>query len=394
MRESQMMPGPTEVDLRVLRAMIQPTINHHDPRFAEVVDETAARLQQIFRTTGEVLLLVSSGRGGLEAALASTLEPGDRVVILQNGVFGNMMAQIATRLGAEVAGVPSGWGEPVDLERIAAALAEKPTKALAAVHGESSTGAANPAAELGELARAHGAVYILDCVSSLGGVDVRVDDWGVDLAIAGSQKCLAAPPGLAILAVNPRMWDLFERRRAPVSSFYFDLLRWKQMWLPKERGGELRFGYRRQPVTLAIHLVYALREAAQMLLEEGLETCHARHRRIQAALRAAVLALGLEMLPPPDIQLPTISAIRAPAGINEAELRRLMRERYGIVIDGGLEQLRGQIFRIGHLGRTASPEFLMPTITALELALLELGADVEVGAGVAAAWEMLAEERG
>jgi alanine-glyoxylate transaminase/serine-glyoxylate transaminase/serine-pyruvate transaminase len=382
------------VNLRVLKALMQPTINHHDPRFAAVVDGCMELLQPLFGTTGEVLLLTSSGRGGMEAALTSTLEPGDRVAILKNGVFANMMASIAARLGAEVVGVSSEWGQPADLERLEAALQQRPTKALGVVYSESSTGALNPAAECGKLARRYGAVYLLDCVSALAGMPVRMDEWGVDLCFAGSQKGLGAPPGLAVVAVAERMWEVFERRRTPVSSFYFDLLRWKQMWLPPERGGELRFGFRRQPVTLSTNLVYALREACQILHEEGLPACFARHARILAATRAAMQALGLEMLPPPEIQSPTISAIFPPAGVDEGELRRIMRERYGVVISGGLEELRGRIIRIGHMANTASPEYLLPTITALELALQELGANVEVGAGVAAAREALMRDEG
>ncbi len=389
MKEIMMLPGPTEVDMRVIQAACRPSISHLDGRFIEVMDETCALARRVFQTQAEIIPLVCSGRGGIEAALASSLGPGEKILIVSNGVFGKMMAAIAERLGVVPVIFESPLNGKINIQEVEARLADRNVKAVGAVHCESSTGVLNPVEEIGRLARKNNLIFILDAVSSLGGVELRPDEVHADICVTGSQKCLGSLPGLALLSVSNRMWDIFERRTGPVTSFYFDLGRWKQMWIPKERGGNVIFGYRRQPITMATHLIYSLREALKMILEEGLECRFKRHRLAARAVREAVKAVGLELFPEPGIESPTISAIYPPKEISESELRKVMREKYGVYLAGGLEELSGKIFRIGHMANTASASCVIPTIGALELSLKELEYDVRVGKGLEAARDIL-----
>ena len=385
MREIVMLAGPSEVDMRVIQATCRPSINHLDRRMVAIMDETCQILGEIFQTKGEIILLVSSARGGLEAAITSIMEPGEEIIIVSSGAFGRMLESIAKRIGAKVRALTFPNGHPIDLGEVEEVVEGTKAKALATVHNETSTGALNPAAELGELCRENGLLYILDTVSSLGGVEVRTDDWGVDLCITGSQKCLGCLPGLAIVSVSDRAWKVMKDRKTTAPSFYFDLLRWLEMWVPRERGGQVVFGYRRQPVTMATHLVYALREAVAMIEEEGLAKRFQRHLVNGGAFKAAVRALGLETVPiVPEIESPTVTAFYPPEGIAAPELQRVMRERYGVQVSGGLDELSGRILRVGHMGNTASPEYLVPTVSALELSLRELGCEVGVGSGLVA----------
>lgn len=383
MKRLLMIPGPSEVDYRVIQACVRPSIGHHDAEFVGVMDETCQMLGKIFQTKSEIIPLVCSGRGGIEAALVSSLEPGERVLIVFNGVFCNMITSIAERVGTVPVVVKYEPGKKMDLTRIEDTIrTNKGMKAIAAVHSETSTGMLNPAEEIGKIAQHHNLIYILDCVSSLGGVDVRPDEWGVDICVTGSQKCLASLPGIAIASVSDRMWDVFERRKTPIQSFYFDLNRWKLMWIPKERGGKVIYEYRRMPITTSTHLIYALNEACRMILEEGLKQRFERHEKIARAVRKALRKIGIEIFPEPGLESPTLTAFLPPRGVRESDIRKIMKQKYGIAIADGLEEFYGKMLRIGHMGNTASMEYIVPTIVALELALKELGVDVEVGRGV------------
>jgi len=383
MRRLLMVPGPSEVSFRIIQACVCPSISHLDPEFIEVMDETCRMLGQIFQTKSEIIPLFSSGRGGIEAALASSLESGERVLVVSNGVFCNMITSIAKCVGIMPIVVKYEPGKKMDLTKIEDAIKKNnDVKAIAAVHSETSTGMLNPAQEIGEIAKEHNLIYILDCVSSLGGVDVRPDEWGVDICITGSQKALGSLPGLAILSVSGRMWDIFEKRKTPIQSFYFDLSRWKSMWIPKERGGKIIYGYRRMPVTASTHLIYALHEACKMILEEGLSQRFERHQRIAKAVREALKRLGIKIFPEPGLESPTLTAFLPPRGARESDIRKIMKQKYGIAIADGLEEFHGKMLRIGHMGNTASMEYIVPTVAALELTLRELGVNVEVGAGV------------
>lgn len=392
MRELLMMPGPTEVHPSVIQAMCRPAISHGDSRFHEVMDRTCVRMAEILGTTSQVVLLVASGRGGIEAAMSTALEPGDRIVIVNNGVFGTMLAAIARRCRLEAVQVMCAPGKPLDLNRIDDAAASDGVKAIAVVHSETSTGVLNPIRDVAEIARRRGLISIVDAVSSAGGAEIRMDDWGIDLLCTGSQKCLGSLAGLAPVAISDRMWDIFDARKTEPQSFFFDLSRWKLMWFPKEAGGALKFGYRRQPMTMATHVVYALDEATRLVIEEGPATRFKRHRTASRALRAALPALGLRLFPDESEASPTTTAILTPEGMDEGSVRTIMKERFGILCSGGLEEYYRKMFRIGHMAMTASFEYIMPTVAALESAMTELGIRVEPGSAVSAAREVFDEE--
>jgi aspartate aminotransferase-like enzyme len=333
-----------------------------------------------------------SGRTALEAGALSVIEPGDRVLVVGAGVFGVLMREIMGRVGADLTEFPVEWGARLDLERLAREAERLRPKAITLVHNETSTGTTYPAAEVGKIARATGALYLLDTVSSVAGIDVRTDEWGVDLNMTGSQKCLAAPLGMAVVSVSPRAWEAMERRQHPAHSYAYDLLRWKEQWVPVSRGGKVPDGTaRRQPVSIPTHLTEALRVATRLILEEGLAHRFRRHAVSASALRAGVVAMGLEMFPDASVASNTVSSIKAPKGIDTGAVVATMRERYGILIGTGLDRIRTTTLRIGTMALTASPHYVLPTLSALELALRDLGYKAEPGAGVAAAQRVFAD---
>jgi aspartate aminotransferase-like enzyme len=388
-----MIPGPTELPPPVIQAMNQPPAIQYDRTFDEgVLEPTTLALRDVFQTRGEVILLPGSGRTALEAGALSVIEPGDRVLVVVAGVFGSLMREIMTRLGAEVTEFTVELGARLDLARLTAEAERVRPKAITLVHNETSTGTTYPAAEVGAIARRLGALYMLDTVSSLAGLDVRTDDWGVDLNMTGSQKCLAAPLGMAVVAVSDRAWQTMERRTRKATSWSYDLLRWKEQWVPVSRGGKVADGApRRQPVSIPTHLTAAMRVAARLILEEGLPNRFRRHEVAGRALRAGVEAMGLEMFPDATIRSNTVSCIKTPNGVEPAAVVTTMRDRYGILIGTGLDRLRTSTLRIGTMGITSSPHYVLPTLGALELALRDLGAKCEPGAGVAAAQAAFAD---
>ena len=394
MRELFMMPGPTEVDPLVIQAMNRPAISHGDIRFHEVMDRAADRVASIVGTTAQVVILNASGRGGIEASISTALEPGDSILIINNGLFGNMLRDIAGRCGLNVIEQTFERGRPLDLNRIEEAASTAGLKALAVVHSETSTGVLNPIEAVGEIAQRYNLIYIVDAVSSAGGAKIRMDEWGIDLLCTGSQKCIGALAGLAMVGINDRMWDIFDSRSTVPQSFFFDLSRWKLMWFPREKGGLLKFKYRRQPMTMATHLVYALDEAARLVLDEGLEARYHRHHIASVALRAALPHLGLRLFPDESEASPTTTAILPPEGITEGAIRKILRERFGILVAGGLEEYYQKMFRIGHMNLTASYEYIMPAIAALELVMRKLGMNIEPGKAVEAAQAVFEEKTG
>jgi aspartate aminotransferase-like enzyme len=382
-----MIPGPTELPPPVIQAMNQPPAIQYDRTFDEgVLEPTTLALRDVFQTRGEVILLPGSGRTALEAGALSVIEPGDRVLVIVAGQFGSLMREIMTRLGASVTEVTVELGARLDLDRLAAEADRVRPKAITLVHNETSTGTTYPAAEVGKVARRVGALFMLDTVSSTAGLDVRTDEWGVDLNMTGSQKCLAAPLGMGLVAVSDRAWQTMERRSRKASSWAYDLLRWKENWIPASRGGAVPDGApRRQPVSIPTHLTAAMRAATQLILEEGLPNRFRRHEVAGAALRAGIEAMGLELFPDATIRSNTVSCIKTPRGIEPAAAVTTMRDRYGILIGTGLDKLRTSTLRIGTMGITSSPQYVLPTLGALELALRDLGHKCEPGAGVAAA---------
>jgi len=382
-----MIPGPTELPWPVIQAMNQPPSIQYDRGFDEgVLEPTTLALREVFQTKGEVILMPGSGRTALEAGALSVIEPGDRVLVVGAGVFGVLMREIMGRVGAEMTEFPVEWGGRLDLDRLTREAERLKPKAITLVHNETSTGTTYPAAEVGKIARATGSLFLLDTVSSIAGIDVRTDEWGVDLNMTGSQKCLAAPLGLSLVSVSPRAWEAMDRRKTPARSYAYDLLRWRDQWMPVSRGGKVPDGTpRRQPVSIPTHLTEAMRVAVRLILEEGLPHRFRRHAVAAGALRAGAAAMGLEMFPDASIVSNTVSSIKAPRGIDTGAVVTTMRDRYGILIGTGLDKIRATTLRIGTMGMTASPHYVLPTLSALELALRDLGHKAEPGAGVAAA---------
>jgi aspartate aminotransferase-like enzyme len=387
-----MIPGPTELAFPVIQAMNQPPSIQYDKNFDEtVLEPTVLALRDVFKTKGEVIIMPGSGRTALEAAAVSVIEPGDRVLVIVAGVFGTLMREIMTRVGAEVTEFTVELGARLDLARLGAEIDRVRPKAVTLVHNETSTGTTYPAADVGRLARDAGALFMLDTVSAVAGIDVRTDEWGVDLNMTGSQKCLAAPLGMSLVSVSDRAWEAMERRKHKSSSLVYDLLRWKEHWIPVSRGGQVPDGQpRRQPVSIPTHLTAAMSVATRLILEEGLDHRFRRHAVAAEALRAGARAMGLDMFADASVLSNTVACIKTPAGIEPGAIVTRMRDQYGILVGTGLDKMRASTIRIGTMSLTASPQYVLPTVGALELALRDLGAKPEPGAGVAAAQRVFA----
>jgi len=393
-REILMIPGPTEIPFPVLQAMNQPPVIQYDTSFdVNVLEPVNLALKQVFKTErGEVIMMPGSGKTALESSSLSMVEPGDRVLVIVAGVFGQLMAAVMGRIGAEVSEFVAEWGQPIDLAKLEREIDRVKPKLVTMVHNETSTGTTYPAAEVGRIVKGHGALFLLDTVSSIAGIDVRTDGWGVDLNMTGSQKCLAAPLGMAIIGVTPPAWDAMERRKHKATSFVYDLLRWRDSWIPASRGGKVPDGGKRmQPISMPTQLTHALGVAVRLVLEEGLEARFRRHAVAGRAFRAGIEAMRLEMFSDKSIQSDTVSCVKTPAGIEPAAEVSTMRQHYGIPIGTGLDKTRTTTLRIGHMGITASPLYVLPTLSALEMTLRELGYRSEAGAGVAAAQAIFAD---
>ena len=387
-RATLMIPGPTELPWPVIQAMSQPPIIQYDQHFdVKILEPVTLGLREVFQTVaGEVIVMPGSGRTALESSAISAIEPGDRALVIVAGVFGSLMREIMSRAGAEVTEFAVEWGQPIDLARLGQAIERVRPKAVTLVHNETSTGTTYPAAEVGRLVKRYGALFMLDTVSSLAGLDVRTDEWGVDFNMTGSQKCLAAPLGMALATISPAGWEAMERRKHRASSYAYDLLRWRENWVPTSRGGQIPDGApRRQPVSIPTHLTQALGAAVKLILEEGLPHRFRRHAVAGRAFRAGLDAIRIEMFPDGSLLSDTVSCFKAPSGIDPAAVVRHMRDHYGILIGTGLDRMRTSTLRVGHMGITSSPLYVLPTLSALEMTLRDLGYRTEAGAGVAAA---------
>jgi alanine-glyoxylate transaminase/serine-glyoxylate transaminase/serine-pyruvate transaminase len=334
-------PGPSPIHPRVMRALAAPVLSHLDPALLRLLDETRALLRQVFGTRNERTLAVSgTGMSGMEAVLGSLLEPDDRVLVCAAGFFGNRMAEVAGRVGASVTRIERPWGEVFDPEEVDRAAARAKPKAIAMVHAETSTGALQPMEAMGEIARRSGALLVVDCVTSLGGAPVEVDEWGIDAAYSGSQKCLGGPSGLAPVTLGPRALEALSTRRRPPHSWYLDLDLLERYW-----GGDHAYHH-----TLSSSLVYALREGLRLVFEEGLSARFARHRDNAGALASGLEAMGLRLHVTPARRAPPLTTVRVPEGVDEARVRARLRDEYGIEIGSGLGPLKGQVLRIGLMG--------------------------------------------
>lgn len=367
-----MIPGPTPLPPPVSEALARPMVGHRGQGFAELSAKLHGQLQQVLQTANEVFILTSSGTGGLEAAVANTVNAGDKVLALVAGKFGERFRDLARVYGAEVLEMHFPWGEPVDLEVVAEQLRRHPDlKVILATQNETSTGVLHDIRGLGALVREHRAILAVDAVSGLGGIDLPADAWGVDVLVTASQKALMTPPGLAMISLSEKAWSLVDECRTP--RYYFDLK------AAKKALAKWNTAY-----TPAVSLFFGLEAALDLILDEGLEQVFARHRLLARATRDGVKALGLELLPPEYAVSPVVTAVRSPNGIQADELRRLLLDKYGLLFAGGQGELKGKIFRIAHMGYVDQLDVLT-AIGALEMALSEQGYQVNLGAGVAAA---------
>ncbi len=366
-------PGPSEVPLRVLAAVARPAIGRFDPAFATLMDEVRAGLSRAFRAPDHACLPLSGpGALAMEAAMANLLEPGDVAVVAVNGAVGEGLAATAERMGAEVVRVDHPWGEPVDPAKVEAALWARGAKLLAFVQAETSTGVHTDPAPLCALAREHGALSVVDCVTALGGVPVEAQGWDADVLYAGTQTCLSAPPGLALFAIGPRGRAAVKARKAPARSWLSDLGLVMEPW---EGAGGADAG--RDP-TVPANALYGLHEALVILFEEGLEARFARHARMHVALAAGLEALGLTLPVAAAHRLPQLNLVSAPDGVDEARVRASMLERFGVEIGGGLGAWKGRVWRIGLMGAGATPRHVRLVLAALGDALAQQQPDSRV----------------
>jgi len=372
-----MTAGPVEATDRTLRALSQPIFYHYDPQFAEVFDDTLAKLKAVFQTRHDVIIMQGEAVLGLEAAAACCFEEGDTVLNLVSGVYGAAYQYYIDLYGAKSVEVRVPYNAAIDPADVELALRAHPEiKFLSVVHSETPSGTLNPVREICTIAKAHGVLTIVDAVSSMGTLDIRPDEWGIDICVVGPQKAFAAPPGLALISVSDAAWEVMRRRKRPVRGSYLSMLDWKEQWLEK----------RRFPYTVFTSDVVALNAALAQILEEGLRQVFARHDRAARACREGVKALGLELWPASEaIASPCCTAFVPPAGVDERALRMRMYDAYGVLISGGVGDTAGKLVRIGHMGKTADPMYVAVALAALERALHDLGHPVAFGSGVGAA---------
>jgi alanine-glyoxylate transaminase/serine-glyoxylate transaminase/serine-pyruvate transaminase len=365
-------PGPSLIPPRVMRALSAPVLSHLDPDFVPLLDDVRASLQRVFRADGKSLTIATSGTGtsAMEAAVANVVSEGMRGVVVVTGYFGDRLAQIFERYGARVRRVDVEWGRAVDPQRLRDELAHDGADVVGFVHAETSTGVRNPIKELAAVAREKGALTIVDTVTSLGGHEVDLAGWGIDVAYSCTQKCIGAPSGLAPLAIS----GAARERLVKCRSFYLDVKLLEDYWVG-----------RKYHHTMSTSLIYALREALLMVEEEGLAARYARHERHHHAFAAGIDAMGLSLLPPPGERLWTLNTVRVPTGVDEAAIRKTLLATYNIEVGAGLGPLAGKIWRIGLMGASSTPQTILQFLAALEGALVTHGHRVPEGAGVAAA---------
>ncbi len=350
-------PGPSSVYPEVYSALSRSTLGYLDAYFIRIMDEIKALLQKLMKTRNELTLAVSgTGMAGMETCLVNLLEPEDAILILINGVFGTRMREIAARLGADVDVLEFEWGTPVEPEAVEKKLKERSYKLVAMVHAETSTGVRNPAQEVGQLLKASDSLYLLDAVTSLGGIEVDVDGWGVDALYSGSQKCLSCPPGLSPVTFSGQAEKAIANRKAKTPSFYLDIDLIGKYW-----GGEKRAYHHTAPM----NMFYGLYQSLLLVMEEGMEKVFARHRKVHEILVRGLEDLGLQLLVDQPFRLPMLNAVKIPQGVEDAAGRSALRTRHKIEIGAGLGPLAGKIWRIGVMGHTAREENVERLLSAL-----------------------------
>ena len=377
-------PGPSDVSPRVLGALGRPTIGHLDPLFVTLMDEIKGLLQYVFQTENALTLPVSApGSAGMEACFVNLVSPGDTVIVCQNGVFGGRMKENVERCGATAGMVQDEWGQPVDPEKVREAFKSNPKASLLAfVHAETSTGTRSDAETLCAIARENGALSIVDTVTSLGGIELKVDDWGADAVYSGSQKCLSCVPGISPVTFSPRAVERIQNRTHKVQSWFLDMQLVMGYW-----GGDSKRAYHH---TAPVNDLYALHESLVMLQEEGLESAFQRHRRNHEALVAGLEAMGLAMAVSPEWRLPQLNSVLIPEGIDDASVRSSLLNDFNLEIGAGLGALAGRTWRIGLMGYASNTANVIACLSALEAVLAGQGYSLPTGAGIDAARQQLA----
>lgn len=371
-------PGPSDVHQRVYQAMIAPLVGHLDPYFIQVMDETQDLLRYVFKTENEFTIPVSgTGSAGMETCICNLIEPGDEVVVCIGGYFGDRMAQMVERHGGTLIQLDGEWGKPFSPEQVKQTLSTCHPKLVGIVHTETSTGVEQPLADIARVTHEHDALLLVDTVASLGGADLPIDDWDIDVCYTGNQKCLSAPPGLAPLTMNERAKQKILNRTSPIRSWYLDMTMLMKYW------GSDRLYHHTAPV----NMIYALREALVLIHEEGLDNSVARHALNYRAFKAGIDAMGLRFFVDEPYRAPMINPILAPDGIDEAKVRSGLLHGYGIEVGGGLGPLKGKAWRVGLMGQSSNRDHVLLFLGALEQVLYAEGHRVN-DSGVSAASEV------
>jgi alanine-glyoxylate transaminase/serine-glyoxylate transaminase/serine-pyruvate transaminase len=351
-------PGPSNVAPEVLQALARPISGHLDPSFLEMLDEIADRLRTVFRTRNRMTFAVSgTGSAGMEAALVNVLQPEDEAIVCVNGVFGGRLAEIASRCGASVVRIETAWGEPIPAPAVLDALDAHPdAKILALVHAETSTGVAQPVDEIAAAVSGHNALFVLDAVTSLAGMPVEVDDWGVDVCYSGTQKCLSVPPGLSPVTFSDHAMEIVHARRTPVRSWYLDVTMLEQYW------GEDRVYHHTAPISM----LAALHAGLGLVLDEGLEARWERHAQLGSLLAKELTSRGFSYVAPDGMRLPMLHCVRVPEGVDESGVRTRLLTDFGIEVGAGLGPFRGECWRIGLMGYTSTERNVLTLLAALD----------------------------
>ena len=376
-------PGPSDVPPRILSALARPTIGHLDPEFVNMMDEVKTLLQYAFQTKNELTIPVSApGSAGMECCFVNLVEAGDKVIVCQNGVFGGRMKENVERLGATAVMVEDEWGTAIDIAKVEQALKDNPdTKIVAFVHAETSTGASSDAKALCDLAHKHDCLTIVDAVTSLGGSELKVDEWGIDAIYSGTQKCLSCVPGISPVSFNDKAIEVIKNRKTKVNSWFLDLNLVMGYW-----GANAKRAYHH---TAPVNALYALHESLVILEEEGLENSWLRHKHHHLALRAGLEAMGLEFVVAENDRLPQLNAVTIPEGVDEALVRSRLLNEYNLEIGAGLGSLAGKVWRIGLMGHSSRAENILLCLSALEAVLSDMDAKINVGAAITAAQKAL-----
>ncbi len=369
-------PGPSDIHPSVLAAMAAPTVGHLDPYFLKIMDEVQSMLREVFQTTNHMTMAISgTGSAGMETCVVNLIEPGDRMVVGVNGVFGGRMAEVAERVGAEVTRIERPFGEVFSPEEFAAAIKKSQPKVVGIVHAETSTGAKQPLEEIAKIVHDAGALLLVDCVTSLAGIPVEIDRLQIDAAYSGSQKCLGCPPGLSPVTFGPKALEAMDNRKKKVSSWYLDIGLLRNYW-----GNNRAYHH-----TAPINMNYALHQALRLVLAEGLEARYARHQLHHSALKAGLNAMGIQYSVAADVSLPMLNSVLIPDGVDDAAVRSQLLNEFGIEIGGGLGPMKGKTWRIGLMGEAAKKSNVLVFLAALEQCLNKQGVKPSPGTGVAAA---------